>query len=266
MSRERNRQNLDNKREAFGLPPSEERVLSHEEINHFALKYRAAWQKSVTSIVAVGQMLLDDKNGTNAVEKVPHGQWGDIFKSPHAPFGSQTARHLMRIAEHAVLSDPKHASDLPCSWYNLFLLHHVSPDRLLCLIREKEVHAEIEREQIDEILRREKSRVRREQTVPDSAHSDSPEPSHPEGDRSEPEQRQDKAPPRSLDDLCSAQQLIVDEVKEHYQDEVRLNPFQFKYWRGAGDALLSIVEGDPLQPEPETVVKTETAENGELVA
>jgi hypothetical protein len=226
MSRERNRQNLDNKREAFGLPPSEERVLSHEEINHFALKYRAAWQKSVTSIVAVGQMLLDDKNGTNAVEKVPHGQWGDIFKSPHAPFRSQTARHFMRIAEHAVLSDPKHASDLPCSWYNLFLLHHVSPDRLLCLIREKEVHAEIQREQIDEILRREKSRVRREQTVPDSAHSDSPEPSHPEGDRLEPEQRQDKAPPRSLDDLCSAQQLIVDEVKEHYQDEVRLNPFQ----------------------------------------
>jgi hypothetical protein len=149
-----------------------------------------------------------------------------------------------------------------CSWYNLFLLHHVSPDRLLCLIREKEVHAEIEREQIDEILRREKSRVRREQTVPDSAPSDSPEPSHPEGDRLEPEQRQDKAPPRSLDDLCSAQQLIVDEVKEHYQDEVRLNPFQFKYWTGAGGALLSIVEGDPLQPEPETVVNRDCGEWG----
>jgi hypothetical protein len=54
----------------------------------------------------------------------------------------------------------------------------------------------------------------------------------------------------------------VDEVKEHYQDEVRLNPFQFKYWRGAGGALLSIVEGDPLQPEPETVVNRDRGEWG----
>jgi hypothetical protein len=61
-------------------------------------------------------VLIEMKEGP---DKLPHGEFEATVKKHMSP---QTARKLMLIAKHPVISDRAHARDLPPSWYTLYLL------------------------------------------------------------------------------------------------------------------------------------------------
>jgi hypothetical protein len=77
----------------------------------WARKVRAAWQKSVESIIETGRLLIEAKAA------LPHGGFEIMVKD--LPFGARAAQFLMKVASHPVLSNPKHASLLPASWMTL---------------------------------------------------------------------------------------------------------------------------------------------------
>jgi hypothetical protein len=215
--------------------------LSQEEISKWQSKIRAAWQKAVSSIVDVATLLKKTR------KEVPHGQWGRLFEGPHAPFSSRTALMLMDIAEHALLSNPKHASDLPCSWYCLFLLSRLPAERLEWLIMDKTVNPALTRNEVEQILRREKSRERRASTV--LPRSDLPYPQQINSDFDfnilQPESRK-QTPPLS-DTLRSMTRLLVD-VRDA-QDEVRRDAYYRRQFQRIADCILGVVLGEPVVDE-----------------
>ena len=93
------------------LPPDKQTV-----IDDWVTKISAAWQKQVSSIVAVGLALCQAKDA------LAHGAFLSMFKDykgnkyrggQKLPFGSRTGEMLMDIAIHPILRDPKFVSNLP---------------------------------------------------------------------------------------------------------------------------------------------------------
>jgi hypothetical protein len=105
-------------------------VAESATAEHWAPLVAADWRASVAAIVATGRRLLEAKAACG------HGEYGRLFsdhRQPcegHLPFSSRTGQRLVEIAEHPVLSDPSHGSDLPASWRTLAELARVEPERL----------------------------------------------------------------------------------------------------------------------------------------
>jgi hypothetical protein len=121
---------------------------------HWAPLVAADWRASVAAIVATGRRLLEAKKACG------RGEYGRLFSDHsqpcdgHLPFSSRTGQRLMAIAEHPVLSNPSHGSDLPASWRTLAELSLVKPKRLLAELRAGRVHPELERKQATELAAR----------------------------------------------------------------------------------------------------------------
>jgi hypothetical protein len=102
------------------------------------------WQKAVESIVETGQRLIE------ARENIEHGEWENIFKD-NKPFSISTAKRLINIAEHPVLSNRAHAPVLPPSWYTLYEISQIPEYLLLHMIKDGRVHPELTRREAVEL-------------------------------------------------------------------------------------------------------------------
>ena len=96
---------------------------TEERSQDWPSRISARWQQSVEAVLDVGQMLLDAK------AELEHGSF-EAMVEDDLPFGSRTARMLMSIASHPVLSNRKHVSVLPASWGTLYDLSRL-PDAKL---------------------------------------------------------------------------------------------------------------------------------------
>jgi len=99
-------------------------TLPHRSADEWAEIINRAWQKSVETILQTGEWILDAKND------LPHGEFEHMVQTKLA-FGPSTARKLMTIARHPVLSNRAHAHVLPCSWDTLYQLATKLPPEVL---------------------------------------------------------------------------------------------------------------------------------------
>jgi hypothetical protein len=81
----------------------------------WAAEIRAAWQKTLDSILETGRKL------NQANEEMPYGLWLAMVKS-ELPFGPDTAQRLMAIANNPVLVNTGHARFLPPHYETLYAL------------------------------------------------------------------------------------------------------------------------------------------------
>lgn len=102
--------------------------------------------KSVEAIIDVGRLLLKAK------ADLAHGEWGRLFDDKLVPFGQETARQLMTIAQHPVLSNSKHAWNLPPAWTSLYELTKVEPKRLTAAFKDGVITSDMKRSDVHALL------------------------------------------------------------------------------------------------------------------
>jgi hypothetical protein len=83
-----------------------------------------AWQKSVETILETGCRIIEAK------DDLEHGAFEQMVQTKLS-FGPSTARKLMTIARHPVLSNRSHVNVLPASWGTLYALATKLPAELL---------------------------------------------------------------------------------------------------------------------------------------
>jgi hypothetical protein len=112
---------------------------------YWAPRITAEWRKSVEGILGVGQQLIAAK------EACEHGEFLRLFKghenavSDPVPFGDRSARMLMELATHPVLSNRKFISDLPQSWGTLYELTKLDDQTLIAGIKAGEITPDMTR-------------------------------------------------------------------------------------------------------------------------
>jgi hypothetical protein len=123
----------------------EGRDVKKTKAEYWAPKIHAEWRKSVEGILGVGRQLIAAK------EACEHGEFLRLFKgnenavSDPVPFCERSARMLMDVASHPVLSNRNHGSDLPASWRTLYELTKLDDEALIAGIKAGEIHAEMSR-------------------------------------------------------------------------------------------------------------------------
>lgn len=95
-----------------------------------------AWQNAVESIIETGRRLIEAK------DRVVHGGWLKAVEM--MPFGDRTARFLMEISDHPVLSNRKYTSDLPAAWMTLAILAKLPADELIALIDDGTINPDLQ--------------------------------------------------------------------------------------------------------------------------
>lgn len=85
-----------------------------------------------------GQFLIDAKSDLEC------GQFS-IMVERELPFGPRTARMLMAIANHPIISDRNHGSVLPSSWRTLYELTRLPNAVLLAALADGSIHPKMER-------------------------------------------------------------------------------------------------------------------------
>ncbi|TMB85932.1 MAG: hypothetical protein E6J45_14665, partial [Chloroflexi bacterium] len=97
----------------------------------WAREINMLFASTVRAFVDTGAKLRESK------ARLGHGAWGSMFRGhPRAVaeplhFSERTARMLMAIAKHPIISNRNHGSDLPCSWRTLYLLSRLDDQVLL---------------------------------------------------------------------------------------------------------------------------------------
>jgi phage N-6-adenine-methyltransferase len=95
-----------------------------------------SWRGAVESIIETGRRLKQSR------DHVPTGKWLDAVEL--MPFGDRTARYLMEISKHPVLSDRNYSSDLPASWRTLATLAQLPADEVTALIGSGAITSELQ--------------------------------------------------------------------------------------------------------------------------
>jgi hypothetical protein len=116
---------------------------------------RAGVESMVERIVEAGTLLIEAK------DKVEHGDWGKLVAD--LPVSGRTVQMLMAIAANPVLSNPKHASDLPPHWYTLYQLTKLPEPVLRDRIADHSINLKMQRKDIAAITgaRHPKTKLRR---------------------------------------------------------------------------------------------------------
>jgi hypothetical protein len=115
--------------------------------DYWAPRINAEWRKSLEGILGVGQQLIAAKRACE------HGEFLRLFKghdnavSDPVPFGERWAEMLMAVASSDVLSNPKHASDLPQSAYTLYELTKLEDEQIVAAITSGEITPDMTRSQ-----------------------------------------------------------------------------------------------------------------------
>jgi hypothetical protein len=121
--------------------------MKKTKAEYWAPKIHGEWRKSVEGILGVGRQLIAAK------EECEHGEFLRLFKghenavSDPLPWGDRTARMLMELAVHPVLSNRKFVSDLPQSWGTLYELTKLDDETLIAGIKAGEITPETTRAQ-----------------------------------------------------------------------------------------------------------------------
>jgi len=103
-----------------------------------------AWRKAVDSIIETGRILLEAKEGPY---RLKHGAFQAMVRTA-LPFNESTARKLMAIARHPVLSNRSHGNVLPPSYGTLYALTKVPDHKLLASIRDGTINPKLERRDV----------------------------------------------------------------------------------------------------------------------
>jgi hypothetical protein len=82
----------------------------------YVKRITATWQKSVTTIIDTGRLLIEAK------AKLPHGSFQKMVKKLPFHNGVRTVQMLMEIARHSIISNAKFISYLPPCWGTLYEL------------------------------------------------------------------------------------------------------------------------------------------------
>ena len=104
----------------------------------------AAWQKAVEAIVETGQLLIDAK------ADLKHGTFEAMVRC-RLPFTPSTARRLMAIAEHPIISNRAHAHVLPPSWGTLYELTKLPSPLLAARIKDRSITPGLERKDVPKL-------------------------------------------------------------------------------------------------------------------
>jgi hypothetical protein len=99
------------------------------------------WGRAVDAIVETGRVLLEAKDALR------HGAFQAMVRTK-LPFNDATARKLMAIARHHVISNRSHVSALPPSWGTLYALTKVPDGKLLAGIRDGTINPKLERKHV----------------------------------------------------------------------------------------------------------------------
>jgi len=89
--------------------------------SEYAERIRTTFRQSVEAIMETGRILAEAK------DKLKHGEFTAMVTN-ELPFSPRTAQMMMALTGDARLSDPKHASLLPPSWYTLYKLSELHDD------------------------------------------------------------------------------------------------------------------------------------------
>jgi len=112
-------------------------------LKEYARKITNAWQKSIDSIFECGDLLIEAKG------KLKHGEFQKMIEEL-LPFKPRTAEMLMKIAADTRLTNAKHASLLPSSWYTLYRLTTLSDEHFEAALADGTIHPEMTRADIPE--------------------------------------------------------------------------------------------------------------------
>jgi len=123
-----------------------EPVSAAADLDDLARRITAEWRNATAAIIETGRLLIEAK------KKVGHGNWMDFVRK--LPFGDRTAQYLMTIAEHPVISNPKHASDLPPSWMTLHRLTELPDRELKEMLADGTINSETQRKDVDKLYER----------------------------------------------------------------------------------------------------------------
>ena len=155
----------------------------------------------------------------------------------------------MNIANNPVLADPKHASNLPVSWYTLYILHTIPRAELEQMITDGRVHAGLLRKEAEVLHNREQSRARRADR--DDLEGEVKEKYlDPVSDEPSYFPTRPKKPESAVQTIFQMHRLLGDLIA--VKTEVRKNSDLKKQVRALGDQLLGIAGDDPdaaLQPQ-----------------
>ena len=113
--------------------------------DYWAPRINAEWRKSHERTIAIGMELIAAK------EACEHGEFLRLFKgnenavSEPVPFGERYGEMLIAVASNGVLSNPKHASDLPPSASTLYELTKLDDEQIVAGIKAGEITPEMTR-------------------------------------------------------------------------------------------------------------------------
>jgi len=119
--------------------------LKNTKAEYWAPRINAEWRKSVEGILNVGLQLIAAK------ESCEHGEFLRLFKghdnavSDPVPFGERSARMLIDVAQHPVISNRKFVSDLPQSWGTLYELTKLDDEQIVAGIKAGEITPDMTR-------------------------------------------------------------------------------------------------------------------------
>ena len=106
-----------------------------------AQRINAVWGKQVESIIETGKALLD------AREELEHGSFESMVNLK-LPFEPRTARMLMVVARHQILSNRNRGSDLPPSWRTLYELTKLPDEILRQKLKDGSINRKLERKDV----------------------------------------------------------------------------------------------------------------------
>lgn len=121
---------------------------------HAAEQVRAVYSRSVESVFALGQVLIEAK------KLLPHGQWSDAVAL--MPFSETTAKRYMRVAANKVLCTcikSATVADLPASVVTLDALTQLPNSELEKMIGDGKITAETTRDDVYTLVANHKSQV-----------------------------------------------------------------------------------------------------------
>jgi hypothetical protein len=86
----------------------------HRSLKEWTSAITGAWQKTVSSILETGRLLIEAK------DDLDHGQWEAIFETDQFPFGLSAAKKIMTVTRNSVLGNRDFSPGLPASWQTLY--------------------------------------------------------------------------------------------------------------------------------------------------
>jgi hypothetical protein len=124
------------------------------ELEELVVRFNTAWRQSVESIIESGQVLIEAKVALKKAKG--HGNWMLFLEK--IKLNDRTANYLMKIAENPVLTNSKHASNLPRSWFTLAKMTDLENSQLETLLDEGKINAETERKEVEVLIARNQKR------------------------------------------------------------------------------------------------------------